>query len=522
MEVEVANGAFPRGSLLSVRIGDTRKQATLSFDSKISFATGVADAGTVQVDIFQRVGSCKIAVTPDQEVYNLSVSGDGFEDLALRFGTSSSENGLKQRLADAVAQDEYIDQHDLKSFAHDSLSPSQHNSSPVNMSQGGDQTEAVRRHANDYIEKFELRKVLQELFQRVIKDKPDDPYLFMQSVLSGSMVGGATPESTLRVAAVVSPLANPAEEAARIRASDERQQEQIALQQKQINAMQRHIQALTAQAQGGGGGISDRGLSTQPSVNTEVNTHMLGRLLASTYAPPVPPTMYYETRDGIDMGTDNGDKKTNPSLLVDIVDCSDKMSNGTYASVGEHNKRPLYRLLGPEPRYLYYWDDPAWAGWWIADKLGSEDYVEWFKSPAEAQLPTYCQKGELGSKVSEIEMSAEVTNRISMISNQAEKDTIRKKFGEAFGHTFTKLEGTNRGLMSKTSPVVGIAQALESQQRALQVLHSQLSAETQRREAAEAHAQTMEEAFETLQLRITMAIPEKGESALLQQQVCSP
>merc|ERR1712232_1192409 len=104
-------------------------------------------------------------------------------------------------------------------------------------------------------------------------------------------------------------------------------------------------------------------------------------------------------------------------------------------------------------------------------------------------------------------LTKEVVQKISMISNQHEKVQIRSKLIEAFGPAVTKLEGSQRGLMSKTSPVVGIAHALEAQQRAIQLLHSQLSAETQRREAAEAHAQTMEEAFETLQLRISMQLP---------------
>merc|ERR1719428_2596261 len=77
---------------------------------------------------------------------------------------------------------------------------------------------------------------------------------------------------------------------------------------------------------------------------------------------------------------------------------------------------------------------------------------------------------------------------------------------EGFGSTFTRLDGSQRGLMSKTSPVVGIAHTLEAQQRAMQLLHSQLAAETQRREAAESHALTMEEAFQTLQLRLQMGL----------------
>jgi len=246
-----------------------------------------------------------------------------------------------------------------------------------------------------------------------------------------------------------------------------------------------------------------------PSINgSEVNTHMLSQLLASTYAPPVAPSTYYEQREDLDEAPPPGIATSNPELLVDVVDCQDKTTNGTFAWVGECNRRPLYRLLGAEPRYLYYAEvDPTWAGWWIADKMGAEDYLEWFSRPQEAKLPIYCKKGELGSRVIETKLSREVVSKISLISSQNEKVAIRTKLTEAFGPYFLKMEGTQRGLMSRTSPVVAVAHAMEAQQRAIQLLHSQLAAESQRRTAAEDHAQTMEEAFETLQLRLQAQFP---------------
>jgi len=251
------------------------------------------------------------------------------------------------------------------------------------------------------------------------------------------------------------------------------------------------------------------------SVGSEVNTHILSQLIASTYAPSVPPTTYFEPRE--DKGEDlilPGKPLMNPELLVEVVECLDSSTNGTFAWVGDCNKRPLYRLLGPEPRYLYYASvDPTWAGWWIADKMGSEDYVEWFRDPSDAKLPVYCKKGELGSRIVEVELTQEVVQKISTISNQPEKSTIRSKLTEAFGAQFTKLEGTQRGLMSKTSPVVAVAHALEAQQRAIQLLHSQLSSVSKRCQAAEAHAQTMEEAFDTLQLRIQAQLPGNPRTA---------
>lgn len=195
---------------------------------------------------------------------------------------------------------------------------------------------------------------------------------------------------------------------------------------------------------------------------------------------------------------------------MEVVGSSDESANGLYCKCGEHSRRPFYRLLGAQPRYLYYQEDPAWPGWWIADKTGSDDYVEWFKHPSDAMLPTFCQKGEMNAKVMQTSLTRQAAERVSMISSQIERTTIRQILTEKFGNLYTRFDGTQRNLMTKSSPMVGIASALESQQKALQLLHSQLAAETQRREAAEVHAMNMEEAFETLQMRISMALPDVG------------
>jgi hypothetical protein len=246
-------------------------------------------------------------------------------------------------------------------------------------------------------------------------------------------------------------------------------------------------------------------------LKSDVNAHMLSQVLASSYAPPVAPHSYYEPRE--DQAEEDTDPApaTNDELLIDIVGCTDKSTNGTFAWVGTCNKRPMYRILGAEPRYLYYADiDPTWAGWWIASKAGSDDYIEWFRQPQDAKLPIYCKAGELGSHIVATELTKQVAQKICTLNSQQEKQTIRAKLVEGFGPAFTKLEGTQRGLMSKTSPVVSIAHTLEAQQRTIQMLHSQLTVTSQARDAAETHAQTMEEAFETLQLRIQAKLPGGG------------
>jgi len=247
---------------------------------------------------------------------------------------------------------------------------------------------------------------------------------------------------------------------------------------------------------------------------SDLNTHMLSQLVASTYAPPVPPTTYYEPREDDD--EDESGAPSNPELLVRISGCGDVMTNGSFAWVGVCNARPLYRLLGPEPRYLFYADADIASGWRVVNKMGSDEFVERFLHSARIEFPTACEKGEAGSCIEACKLTRDVIGRISMVGSLEERTAIRTKLCQEFGPSFLRLEAAQRGLASKTSPVVGIARALEAQQRAIQLLHTQLSAEAQRREAAETHASTMEEAFETLQLRIQAQLPGPPAMAALQ------
>lgn len=640
MEVQVVQGSWRAGSILSLRVGEMRHQAALQFDTRINISKAIQDVDDMQVDVFARVGSTRLAIEPSQEVYNLNFDGDGFSNLALSIRPQQSACGQKSDLDPRRLQD------------HQDRCESQNSNGSL---------DRIRQKANDYIHCFSLRDVLQDLFKAVIKDMPEDPFIFMTDFLQDHP-SNKSPYKIIRVNRSPSPANEKKQqhrdgddrwrmspttdqpvpvdrngwldlqeqyeeriesqqvqillleqrlqdlevvenasaareaEAAAWQAERERmlkkqlecehawQVKNDALQQqvhelerrlathsamvdrfdtmsqtdlgwtdmvKRVESQQRRIQALEselaksaivssvppggrttpADEAAGGAEVSSVPRAMQqtwmspdrcgsvatprigsaevtPSPGSEVNTHMLSKLLASTYAPPVAPAALYEPREDLQEDIGQLGKQSRPELLVEVVDCMDKDTNGIFACVGRCNDRPLYRLLGVKPRYLYYsQEDVAWAGWWISDKTGSENYVEWFKDPAEARLPVFCRKGELGSRVVEAALTPEVLQNISQISSQAEKTTIRSALTEAFGSRFIKMDGSQRGLMSKTSPVVAVAHAMEAQQRAIQFLHSQLAAETQRREAAEVHAQTMEEAFEMLQLRIQAKMP---------------
>eukprot|EP00929_Paragymnodinium_shiwhaense_P113348 TRINITY_DN81622_c0_g1_i1.p1 TRINITY_DN81622_c0_g1~~TRINITY_DN81622_c0_g1_i1.p1 ORF type:complete len:799 (+),score=259.03 TRINITY_DN81622_c0_g1_i1:120-2516(+) len=777
MQVAVASGAWRHGSIISVRLGEVRRQAALQCDTCLRFPTAAevgADLDHMQVDIFARTATSRVAFKPGQQLYELQLESDGFSSLSLRIlkenetvheepGSASTSrlSHARSRLEDALATDDFISHRDLVRGSPQADSPLPElldtdggvkRLSPVppegaapgggrrpvsrNAGSGGsgnlppplpprsesaaERLQQVQQAASNYIERHELRQILQDMFQKTIKEQPGQPLAFMRELLleqlrrtgadceeaSPAAAASRSPEAALPVAAG-SEMGNPhaAAELARLQeqvqqqrlhveeltrqnaeleekrrqeaeltqsnaqlaaamklkidevakkrplsgssrrpagggspkrpasacmyrlesateaagetplAADQRREIELRYEQK-LKEKQLHVESLqkrlatleatvstpadaaagvplketapagVAAAYGSsppatastavplvppGGpwqngvqvvgltppgtagtlaGYSTgmslpstagaatfaqplgatlppsgsmtllpepqapavQGLPPSPSASALVNTHMLSQLLASSYAPPVPPTTFYEKREDED-GTEDTDGRplVNTELLIKVVDCKDKSANGVYAWVGECNKRALFRLLGSQPRYLYYAAiDPAWQGWWVADKMGSSDYVEWFSQPSEATLPIYCRKGELGSRIVEVGLNREILQKISEIDSQDEKAAIRRRLMEAFGAQFSKLDGSQRGLMSKTSPVVAVAHALEAQQRAIQLLHGQLALETQHREAAEMHASTMEEAFETLHLRIQAQLPGGG------------
>lgn len=99
-----------------------------------------------------------------------------------------------------------------------------------------------------------------------------------------------------------------------------------------------------------------------------------------------------------------------------------------------------------------------------------------------------------------------------------ERAALRTKFVETFGKLLLDCEFSSRYTPpSRSPPVLQIARLLEAQQHAISLLRNELSGEVLRRQVAEKHASTIEEAFETLHLRVqaqfpgSLAEPKEGE-----------
>ncbi|CAK0834582.1 unnamed protein product [Prorocentrum cordatum] len=243
------------------------------------------------------------------------------------------------------------------------------------------------------------------------------------------------------------------------------------------------------------------------------DAHLLSQYFSPPCAQPVPPAA---VPDGPTEHSDGDIAETHSEVIVEVTGCQDAMTNGTYVWIGVSNLRPVYRLLGPEPRYLHYTEVSVASGWQIVSKMGgAQEPVERFRGSLDDSLPVHCKAGDLGSRVVDTGLSAQVAGRISMISCGEERTTIRSKLAAVFGRYFTQLEAQHRVLASGSPAVVSVACTLEAQQRAVRRIGGQLAAEVQRREAAEAQLRCVEEAFETLQLRMQAQLPQRPACAAL-------
>eukprot|EP00811_Abedinium_folium_P026448 NODE_3895_length_1965_cov_6.330794.p1 GENE.NODE_3895_length_1965_cov_6.330794~~NODE_3895_length_1965_cov_6.330794.p1 ORF type:complete len:596 (-),score=184.89 NODE_3895_length_1965_cov_6.330794:178-1842(-) len=535
MEIEVANGAWRHGAVLSVRVGDVQQHVPLGLDTCLSFPTKMAEAGHVRVDVLASFGTKELELDPSEEIYELDVEGGGFTGLALRIRPTG----------DAVAEDRAVAP--VNSRPARPLSSGTMGSDRLGLrspcsqmpSQGEAAEERVRQtrqEAQAYIERFDLRGVVQGVFRSVIRERPEAPFGFMREYLR-RVEGTPAPDDDASLASLAVLKANvnctsPAYTGTTYAPSPSR------LQQARIEVLEQRIRELEAAAVvtgvatgtspllGGGQAerertLADGYLASAPAAAAAVaaaeasatgdssllpggerGLSALSQLLSGGDGANVPPQLAAATYDANALTACVEEEDEAPLLdagiLVEVVDCPNEPTNGVYVCVGSYSDRPMYRLLSQEePRYLYCTTDAVWAGWWISDEVGSTDFIEWFRHPACAMRPAGLSKGEQGSRVIEVPLTSSIIDKVEVLSDVKEKTEIRGKLLETFGPNFSKLDSTQ---MVEVSPVAGVAQTLEAQQRTIRLLHTHLATMTKRCEAAEVHSRTMQDAFEKLHL----------------------
>lgn len=174
MELEVLrHHGIPESGIISIRAGGTRRQAQIStLDRPLKFPCEPGQGTTFKVDILDLLGSGRLAYNPGENEYSLSLDsacgGDDDMEVAFRvrragdpaFGETTSPvgGGGAEPRGGAEPKD--------------------------------DRSRDARKEAaaRDYLEKHGLTAFMQFLMQSLMKDKPPDPYSFLQKQVTKRMV----------------------------------------------------------------------------------------------------------------------------------------------------------------------------------------------------------------------------------------------------------------------------------------------------------------------------------------------
>jgi len=170
---------LPPGCILSIRAGNTRRQAPLPLAEPFRFPNLPFNARHFKVDVLHTRGSGRLDINAggEEESYIVPVVlADGSEaKVGLTVREQPSLCG--KRAAELKQLDRSMRSEVTGSPAVESISPS--GSASLN----GDKASKVARDTREYARDHNLHNLVQEMLQYVLRERPDAPYAFMSSYL---------------------------------------------------------------------------------------------------------------------------------------------------------------------------------------------------------------------------------------------------------------------------------------------------------------------------------------------------
>jgi len=177
---------IPEGSLVSIRVGKTRRQAPVESDRPFSFPSAQGQQ-QVKIDIYAPVASTRIPFfakgTSEVTVSLESSPQPGIKkqmvpeaDISMSFKIKHSPHSLTQSV------------HATPRSLEEPAEPSDTSQAFARITAGAKKSSSARRHkvaleAEPYFETHHLMEVMQCLLQSLIRDRPKDPYAFMIRML---------------------------------------------------------------------------------------------------------------------------------------------------------------------------------------------------------------------------------------------------------------------------------------------------------------------------------------------------
>lgn len=169
MELEVLHhSGIPETGIISIRAGSTRRQAQLAtLDRAFKFPNEPEECSTFKVDVLNMLGSARLAYNPSEDQYSLmldpveggAVQPDESSGMEVAFRVRRCDNAKGEGVEDATAQEASQDRDKQK-----------------------------EQDARQYLEKHGLTTFMQFLMQSLMKDKPANPYSFLQKQVTKRMV----------------------------------------------------------------------------------------------------------------------------------------------------------------------------------------------------------------------------------------------------------------------------------------------------------------------------------------------
>jgi len=204
IELKIPRGAgIPEGSLISIRVGTTRRQAIYGSDRPYRFQVPCSKSELMKVDVYMPIASATLfvdtlqsqaswkqelkvasALEGDQKALT-STALDNLNSLLAGEMSIDLDMDSSQVNGDEIIPNEKIGR-DLKEVAEQYKAADRPVSSCAMTRESSAKRHQVAIEAQPYFEQHEVMDVLRELLQVLIKEKPEDPYDFMIQVMENS------------------------------------------------------------------------------------------------------------------------------------------------------------------------------------------------------------------------------------------------------------------------------------------------------------------------------------------------
>lgn len=177
MEVSVFETVgLPDGCLLSVRAGNTRRQAPVPLAEPLRFPNLPFNAKQFKVDVLKLLGNARLNINATKEVESYTVDidvGDNIGKVTIGLTVKEEPSLCGKRAAE------------LKQFDRNVRTPVPdiQSASPSPPGTSEDMFKAVQ-DTRDYAREHNIPNLVQEMLQHVLRERPDAPYSAMAAYLN--------------------------------------------------------------------------------------------------------------------------------------------------------------------------------------------------------------------------------------------------------------------------------------------------------------------------------------------------